>query len=107
MRSLQFEVIEHIYSPRQFVQRAYEELSPEGILIVTTPYWGYLRNLKLAISNRIDRALSSLWDGGHIKHWSYRKLSRPLAEQEFEFVAFHGAGAQASISVEWHGHGCS
>jgi len=86
------DVIEHLYSPRQFVRRAYAALRPGRILIVTTPYWGYLKNLVLAITNRIDRALTSLWEGGHIKHWSYRTLRTLLTEQVFAFVAFHGAG---------------
>jgi 2-polyprenyl-3-methyl-5-hydroxy-6-metoxy-1,4-benzoquinol methylase len=86
------EVIEHLYSPRQFVRRAYAALRPGGILIVTTPYWGYLKNLVLALTNRMDRALTSLWDGGHIKHWSFKTLHMLLTEQGFEFVAFHGTG---------------
>lgn len=51
------EVIEHLYDPRLFVARAREALKPSGLLIVTTPYWGYLKNILLAITNRTDRAL--------------------------------------------------
>lgn len=61
---LYLEVIEHLYSPRQFVRRPYTALRPGGILIVTTPYWGYLKNLLLVLTNRIDHALTSLWEGG-------------------------------------------
>lgn len=86
------EVIEHLYSPRQFVQRAFEALKPGGIFIVTTPYWGYAKNLLLAVTNRTDRALTALWEGGHIKHWSYHTLRTLLEDGGFEFVAFHGAG---------------
>ena len=95
------EVIEHLYTPSTFMQRAFEALQPGGLLILTTPYWGYLKNIVLAVTNRTDRALSALWEGGHIKHWSYRTL-RTLGEQNgFEFVAFEGAGR--SIPLLWKG----
>jgi 2-polyprenyl-3-methyl-5-hydroxy-6-metoxy-1,4-benzoquinol methylase len=86
------EVIEHLYSPRVLVQRAKEALSPGGLVIVTTPYWGYLKNILLAVTNRLDRSLTALWDGGHIKHWSYRTLRQLFEEQQFEFVQFVGSG---------------
>jgi len=95
------EVIEHLYSPRTFMMRALEALRPGGLLILTTPYWGYLKNVVLAITNRIDRALTALWEGGHIKHWSYRTLRALGERQGFEFVAFQGAGRP--IPFLWNG----
>jgi SAM-dependent methyltransferase len=95
------EVIEHLYSPRQFVRRAHESLRPGGMLIVTTPYWGYVKNVVLALTNRMDRALTSLWDGGHIKHWSFNTLRRLLLEPGFEFVGFRSAGRR--IPYLWSG----
>jgi 2-polyprenyl-3-methyl-5-hydroxy-6-metoxy-1,4-benzoquinol methylase len=89
---LAVEVIEHLYSPRVFVARAVEALRPGGLLIVTTPYWGYLKNIALAVSNRTDRALTPLWDGGHIKHWSRDTLTRLMQEKGLPVVAFYGCG---------------
>ena len=86
------EVIEHLYSPRTFVRNAFRALGPGGCLILTTPYWGYLKNLLLALTNRIDRSLTSLWEGGHIKHWSRDTLGRLLRSEGFEVVAFQGTG---------------
>jgi 2-polyprenyl-3-methyl-5-hydroxy-6-metoxy-1,4-benzoquinol methylase len=86
------EVIEHLYSPRTLCRRVLESLKPGGLFIVTTPYWGYVKNVLLALTDRIDRSLTALWEGGHIKHFSYRSLRRLGEEQGFEFVAFHGAG---------------
>ena len=64
------EVIEHLYSPASFAIRAFEALRPGGILVISTPYWGYLKNVALAVSGRLDRYHTVLWEGGHIKHFS-------------------------------------
>jgi 2-polyprenyl-6-hydroxyphenyl methylase/3-demethylubiquinone-9 3-methyltransferase len=95
------EVVEHLYSPRTFVRQAFDALRPGGLLIVTTPYWGYAKNLGLALTNRMDTALTALWDGGHIKHWSRKTLSSLIAEQSFEVVGFDGAGRP--IPYLWNG----
>jgi len=86
------EVIEHLYDPREFVRRVHEALRPGGTVIITTPYWGYWINIVRAISNRMDKNLSALWDGGHIKHFSYQTLRCLFEEGKFKFVAFRGAG---------------
>lgn len=39
------EVIEHLFKPRELLRRAAESLRPAGIVILTTPYHGYLKNL--------------------------------------------------------------
>ena len=89
---ISIEVIEHLYSPRTFVLRVNEALRPGGLFIITTPYWGYLKNILLAITDRMDRALNPMWEGGHIKHWSYKKLRELLETSGFEYLAFKGAG---------------
>jgi 2-polyprenyl-3-methyl-5-hydroxy-6-metoxy-1,4-benzoquinol methylase len=86
------EVIEHLYSPRIFLSRAKDALRTGGLLAITTPYWGYLKNIALAVTNRIDKQLTVLWDGGHIKHFSRATLTRMVMEQGFDFVAFEGCG---------------
>jgi 2-polyprenyl-3-methyl-5-hydroxy-6-metoxy-1,4-benzoquinol methylase len=95
------EVIEHLYDPDEFARRAFAALRPGGLLIVTTPYWGYLKNVLLAVTNRMDRALTALWPGGHIKHWSFRTLRILLERNGFEYVAFYGAGRR--IPYCWMG----
>lgn len=95
------EVIEHLYSPRIFVRLAFDALRPGGLLILTTPYWGYFKNVVLALTNRMDRSLTALWDGGHIKHWSRMTLSSLLAEHSFEVIGFSGAGRP--IPYLWNG----
>lgn len=96
------EVIEHLYSPRVFVAEAMKSLRPGGLLIVTTPYWGYLKNIVLALTNRTDNYLTALWDGGHIKHWSRKTLTALMVEQGFEVVSFAG-DAKRPIPFLWMG----
>ena len=86
------EVIEHLYDPRRFVRSVRGALAPRGLFVVTTPYHGYLKNLVLAATNKMDRHFTALWDGGHIKFWSRKTLTTLLGEQGFEVVEFAGAG---------------
>lgn len=96
------EVIEHLYSPRIFVAQAMKALRPGGLFIVTTPYWGYLKSIALAITNRLDRNLTALWDGGHIKHWSRKTLTALMEEQGFEVISFSGDSLRP-IPYFWKG----
>tara|TARA_B110000977_G_scaffold186713_1_gene253000 strand:- start:4179 stop:4883 length:705 start_codon:yes stop_codon:yes gene_type:complete len=86
------EVIEHLYSPMTFASRAFEALKPGGILVITTPYWGYLKNVVLATSGRLDRQLTVLWEGGHIKHFSKNTLKKLMTNAGFETLGFVGCG---------------
>lgn len=86
------EVVEHVYSPRQWAAAAHASLKPGGVLICSTPYHGYLKNLALALSGKLDAHFTALWDGGHIKFWSRATLSHLLSESGFQVLAFRGAG---------------
>jgi 2-polyprenyl-6-hydroxyphenyl methylase/3-demethylubiquinone-9 3-methyltransferase len=86
------EVIEHTFLPRVFAKNCYRLLKPQGTLIVSTPYHGYLKNLALAVSGRSDDHFTALWDYGHIKFWSKRTLTQLLQEAGFQVTQFRGAG---------------
>jgi 2-polyprenyl-6-hydroxyphenyl methylase/3-demethylubiquinone-9 3-methyltransferase len=86
------EVVEHLYDPRTFVARVHECLRPTGMFILSTPYHGYLKNVLIALSGKFDSHVSPLWDGGHIKFWSRRTLSKLLEEKGFRVEAYIGAG---------------
>ena len=86
------EVIEHLYNPRALVANAHALLRPGGTFILTTPYHGYLKNVVLALTGKMDGHFTALWDGGHIKFWSYRTLRRLLEEKGFGCHDFAGAG---------------
>jgi 2-polyprenyl-3-methyl-5-hydroxy-6-metoxy-1,4-benzoquinol methylase len=86
------EVVEHVFNPRQFMENAFQLLKPSGHFILSTPYHGYAKNLLLALSGKMDRHFTALWDGGHIKFWSRDTLSQLLQEKGFVDVKFVGAG---------------
>lgn len=82
------EVIEHLYYPRKLVQRAFQMLKPEGVLVVTTPYHGYLKNIAISLLNKWDAHFTAAWDGGHIKFFSNRTLSAMIIGAGFRKPKF-------------------
>ncbi|MEJ6012145.1 class I SAM-dependent methyltransferase [Novosphingobium aquae] len=86
------EVVEHLYSPHLLIQYCFEALKPGGLLIISTPYHGYLKNLAIALLGKWDSHLTALWHGGHIKFWSRATLSSLLEGAGFEVTGFYGAG---------------
>jgi 2-polyprenyl-3-methyl-5-hydroxy-6-metoxy-1,4-benzoquinol methylase len=89
---LSTEVIEHLYDPRNFLRNCYTLLKPHGTIVLTTPYHGYLKNLLLAISGKMDQHFTVLWDHGHIKFWSRKTLETALKEAGFTNIEFAGSG---------------
>ena len=89
---ISLEVIEHCFYPRQFAKCVYDLLEPGGLAIISTPYHGYLKNLALAASGKLDAHFTALWDGGHIKFWSVATLRKLLEETGFSHIRFSYAG---------------
>jgi 2-polyprenyl-6-hydroxyphenyl methylase/3-demethylubiquinone-9 3-methyltransferase len=86
------EVIEQLYLPRSLVGCAFELLRPGGLFVVTTPHNDYFKNLVLAVTGSMDRHWTVLWDGGHIKFWSWKTIRSILEEGGFIRPQFFGAG---------------
>jgi 2-polyprenyl-3-methyl-5-hydroxy-6-metoxy-1,4-benzoquinol methylase len=72
---LALEVVEHLFTPKALFAQAYKLLPSGGLLLVSTPYHGYFKNLALSILNRWDSHLDVTWDGGHIKFFSPKTLA--------------------------------
>lgn len=74
------EVIEHVYAPRLFARCVCDLLEPGGYVLISTPYHGYVKNLALAVTGRMDAHFTALWDHGHIKFWSVVTITQLLSE---------------------------
>lgn len=86
------EVVEHLYSPKTYAQNFARILRPGGFAIVSTPYHGYLKNLVLAVSNKMDHHFHALWEHGHIKFWSVRTLTKLFENEGLKVEQFGFAG---------------
>lgn len=86
------EVIEHLLLPREIFERAREALRPGGVMIVTTPYHGYWKNLALALVNKFDRHWHPLRDYGHVKFFSRETLTELFGERGLQVDRFARVG---------------
>ncbi len=82
------EVIEHLYRPADLIEMAKWMLKPEGWLLLTTPYHGFMKYLALTMLGMMDQHLNPLWDGGHIKFFSVRTLTRLLESHGMDVKEF-------------------
>jgi 2-polyprenyl-3-methyl-5-hydroxy-6-metoxy-1,4-benzoquinol methylase len=82
------DVIEHLYRPADLLEAAEPLLRPQGQIVITTPYHGYLKNVALSLSGKMDNHFSALHDGGHIKFFSVKTLSELVARYSFTNLSF-------------------
>lgn len=86
------EVVEHVYAPRDYARCVFQLLEPGGWAFISTPYHGYLKNLALALTGKMDAHFTALWDHGHIKFWSPATLTTLLEEAGLQVRAVHRVG---------------
>lgn len=86
------EVIEHLLYPKELVRYAKKCLKPDGRLILTTPYHGYLKNLIIALTGKMDEHFTVLWDMGHVKFFSVPTMTKLLQGEGFTDIQFQFAG---------------
>ena len=89
---ISIEVIEHLFYPKELLRSAKRYLKPGGRLILSTPYHGYLKNIALSVSGKMDKHFTCLWDGGHIKFFSVATLKELLESEKYEDIQFTFAG---------------
>lgn len=91
---LSMELIEHLYSPKAYVTFMAQILRGNGggTFVLTTPYHGYVKNFFISIIGKWDYHWSPLWEGGHIKFWSERTMTKLLHDAGFRNVRFRGVG---------------
>lgn len=86
------EVIEHLLLPRRLIENALNALRPGGLLILTTPYHGYWKNLALALTNKFDDHWHPLRDYGHIKFFSKATMVTLFKEYGLQDIRFQTVG---------------
>jgi 2-polyprenyl-6-hydroxyphenyl methylase/3-demethylubiquinone-9 3-methyltransferase len=86
------EVIEHCFDPGLFAKTFLGLIAREGIGFLSTPYHSYLKNLALAVSGKMDRHFTALWDGGHVKFFSMNTLGQLLRKSGAKNVNFMRVG---------------
>ena len=98
------DVIEHLYRPAVLLEVASDLLKPDGQILIGTPYHGYLKNLALSLSGRMDSHFGALDDGGHIKFFSVRTLSSLLQRHGFVDLKFdfYGRGPWLWMNMICH-----
>ncbi len=89
---LSVEVIEHMFSPKEYMKNVSLWLKENGFLILTTPYHGYLKNLLISLLNKSDTHFNPLNEVGHIKFFSKKTLYTLFQEHGFKTVKFYGSG---------------
>jgi 2-polyprenyl-3-methyl-5-hydroxy-6-metoxy-1,4-benzoquinol methylase len=82
------DVIEHLYRPSDLLEAAHSLVKPNGHVLIGTPYHGYIKNLVLAVTGKMDAHFSALHDGGHIKFFSVNSLSRLMVSHSFNELTF-------------------
>ncbi len=82
------DVIEHLYRPADLLEAASSLLKPNGQILIGTPYHGYIKNLALSISGKMDSHFTVLEDCGHIKFFSVKTLSALIGHHGFSDLRF-------------------
>lgn len=95
---ISLEVVEHVYAPRDYARTLFDLVEPGGTAIVSTPYHGFLKNLALAVTGKMDSHFTALWDHGHIKFWSIPTLTTLLTEAGFQSVSFRRVGRVPALA---------
>lgn len=93
------EVVEHCYSAEHFAECCSELLLPGGLLVLTTPFHGYLKNLALAVTGKLDAHFEATRTGGHIKFFSERTLRELFAGWKIERIERAGRIAPFAKSM--------
>lgn len=86
------EVVEHLYSPHLLPVTMRRLLQPNGIVVLSTPYHGYIKNVAVSIAGKWDFHHDPLLEHGHIKFWSKTTLTNLMAANGFQLDEFYRLG---------------
>lgn len=86
------EVIEHQYDPFKFLKNIEKLSKKKALILITTPYHGYVKNLVLSILGLMDNHFTALWLHGHIKFFSIKTLKKLISNYKFEIINISFSG---------------
>jgi 2-polyprenyl-6-hydroxyphenyl methylase/3-demethylubiquinone-9 3-methyltransferase len=89
---ISLEVVEHLYDPFLWSRTAFQLIEPGGVLIASTPYHGWLKNVLIAATGKFDVHVHPLRTHGHIKFWSINTLRELLERAGFGRIRFERVG---------------
>ena len=76
--------------PSALVKLAAVNLQQGGILVLSMPYGGYLRNLLITVREWWNLPRFAIWDGGHMQRWSRKCLTMLMQSHGFTVMEFIG-----------------
>jgi len=86
------ELIDHIPLPRKLIEAALTALKPGGLLVITSNFHGYSKNLALALTGRFDSRWAPLLEDGRLKFFSRSTLTSLLSEFDLRDLHFETVG---------------
>ena len=92
------EVIEHVLDVKAFLDEINRVLIPNGLLILTTPYHGFLKNLIIVLL-KFDRHFNP--EGSHIRFFDKKGLERCLNNSGFTPISWSGIGRFWKMYRTW------
>lgn len=81
------DLVDHVPHSRRLVSAALSALKPGGLLVLTSNFHGYSKNLALAFAGRFDSRWDPLTDEGQLKFFSRSTLTSLF--KEFGLVELH------------------
>ncbi len=92
------EVIEHVLEVDDFLKEIRRVMKPGGILILTTPYHGFIKNLFIVFF-RFDRHFNV--SGSHIRFFSKSSLTNSFKRAGFAPLSYGGIGRIWQMYRTW------
>lgn len=93
------EVLEHLYDPEGYLRCARDLLRPGGKLFLTTPYYGYTKNVMLSLLDRWDHHLMPEKLHGHIKLFSKATLMELCGLAGFRVLRYQRLGRVPALAM--------
>lgn len=93
------EVIEHLYDPDSAMKECRRVLKNKGTAVITTPYYGYLKNIALSATNKWRKHHMPLKKGGHIKLFEKQDLYEIAERNKFSVRAYKRLGRLPALAM--------